>query len=69
MPGLSACGALPIRPAAILDWAAELRSLSNRPFQLNLWVPDPPPPRDPAGEAGPLPFAVLLQSADVPGLR
>jgi len=46
-----ACGALLMQPAAILDWAAELRLLSNDPFQLNLWIPDPPPQRDPAGEA------------------
>lgn len=44
--GLGACGALLMHPAAILDWATELRATSNGPFQLNLWIPDPPPRRD-----------------------
>ena len=44
--GLGACGALLMRPEAILRWAAEMRAGSNGPFQLNLWVPDPPPVRD-----------------------
>ena len=49
--GPGACGALLMQPAAILEWAAERRSLSSGPFQLNLWVPNPPPQRGPAGEA------------------
>ncbi len=49
--GLGACGALLMQPAAILKWAAEFRAGSNGPFQLNLWIPDPPPRRDPAHEA------------------
>src|SRR3982751_4505025 len=49
--GLGACGALLMRPAAIEAWAAEVRAGSGGPFQLNLWVPDPPPRRDPAHEA------------------
>ena len=49
--GLGACGALLMQPQAILDWAAELRAGSNGAFQLNLWVPDPPPQRDPGHEA------------------
>lgn len=49
--GLGACGALLMQPKAILDWAAEVRTGSNGGFQLNLWVPDPPPRRDPAHEA------------------
>ena len=48
--GLGACGALPMQPKAILDWAAEFRDGSNGTFQLNLWVPDPPPVRDPKQE-------------------
>jgi nitronate monooxygenase len=48
--GLGACGALLLQRQAILDWAAELRAGSNGAFQLNLWVPDPPPARDPAHE-------------------
>jgi nitronate monooxygenase len=49
--GLGACGALLMQPQAIIDWAAELRAGSNGAFQLNLWVPDPPPQRDPKHEA------------------
>jgi nitronate monooxygenase len=49
--GLGACGALLMQPHAILDWAAELRAGSDGPFQLNLWVPDPPAKRDPKHEA------------------
>jgi nitronate monooxygenase len=49
--GLGACGALLMQPDAILKWAAEVRAGSNGAFQLNLWVPDPPPARDAAHEA------------------
>jgi nitronate monooxygenase len=49
--GLGACGALPMEPQEIIDWAAELRAGSNGAFQLNLWVPDPPPRRDRKHEA------------------
>src|SRR5580704_15136443 len=49
--GLGACGALTLSPAAILAWAAELRAASNGGFQINLWIPDPPPTRDPGHEA------------------
>lgn len=48
--GLGACGALLMRPPAILDWVAQLRRSKASAFQLNLWVPDPPPRRDPAHE-------------------
>jgi nitronate monooxygenase len=48
--GLGACGALLMQPKAILDWAAEFRGASHGAFQLNLWLPDPPPKRDPAHE-------------------
>jgi nitronate monooxygenase len=49
--GLGACGALLIQPAAIKVWAADVRAGGNGAFQLNLWIPDPPPLRDPAAEA------------------
>jgi nitronate monooxygenase len=49
--GLGACGALLMLPAAIKAWAAEVRAGSAGPFQINLWIPDPPPRRDPANEA------------------
>jgi nitronate monooxygenase len=49
--GMGACGALVMSPAAIRGWAAEVRAASNGAFQLNLWIPDPPPRRDAAHEA------------------
>jgi nitronate monooxygenase len=44
--GLGACGALLMQPLEILAWAATVRGASNDRFQLNLWIPDPPPRRD-----------------------
>jgi nitronate monooxygenase len=49
--GLGACGALLMQPDEIIAWAAEVRSGSNGAFNLNLWIPDPPPVRDAAHEA------------------
>ena len=49
--GLGSCGALLMDPGAISRWASEFRAASNGPFQLNLWIPDPVPERDPASEA------------------
>ncbi|HUM08314.1 MAG TPA: nitronate monooxygenase [Acidocella sp.] len=49
--GLGACGALPMQPQAIADWTTKFRAASNGGFQMNLWVPDPPPRRDEAAEA------------------
>ena len=49
--GLGACGALLMAPDAIKAWAAGVRGQSNGAFQLNLWIPDPPPHRDPTHEA------------------
>jgi nitronate monooxygenase len=49
--GLGACGALLMRPDAIRAWAAEFRAGTDSVFQMNLWVPDPPPRRDPEAEA------------------
>jgi nitronate monooxygenase len=48
--GMGAMGALLSAPAAIRDWVKEFRSASNGPFQLNVWIPDPKPMRDPAAE-------------------
>ena len=48
--GLGSCGALLMQPAAIKAWAAEVRAGTNGGFQLNLWIPDPPPLRDAAAE-------------------
>ncbi len=49
--GLGACGALQMPPPAILQWASDVRAGTPGPFQINLWIPDPPPLRDAAHEA------------------
>jgi nitronate monooxygenase len=49
--GLGSCGALLMRPDEIAAWASEVRAGTNGAFQLNLWIPDPPPRRDAAHEA------------------
>jgi nitronate monooxygenase len=49
--GLGGCGALLMTPEAIRAWAQEVRAKTNGAFQINLWIPDPPPRRDPADEA------------------
>jgi nitronate monooxygenase len=48
--GMGGFGALMSAPDAIAAWAEEFRSRSNGSFQINLWVPDPPPRRDPKAE-------------------
>jgi nitronate monooxygenase len=48
---LGACGALLMQPSAIESWATEMRAGSDGGFQINLWIPDPPPRRDPTQEA------------------
>jgi nitronate monooxygenase len=48
--GLGSCGALLMPPKEILAWVHEVRTNSNGAFQLNLWIPDPPPRRDPLHE-------------------
>jgi len=49
--GMGAMGALVTPPADIVEWARQFREQSRGSFQLNLWIPDPPPRRDPAAEA------------------
>jgi nitronate monooxygenase len=49
--GMGAMGALTSDPAAIATWVAAFRAQSNGAFQINLWIPDPPPVRDPQAEA------------------
>ena len=49
--GMGALGALLTDPDGILAWAREVRAASNGAFQINLWVPGPPPARNPAQEA------------------
>ena len=48
--GLGACGALLMKPDEIEEWAAEFRRHSQGHFQSNLWIPEPPPTRDPESE-------------------
>lgn len=48
--GLGSCGALLMRPDEIIGWSNEVRANSNGAFQINLWIPDPPPERDAARE-------------------
>jgi nitronate monooxygenase len=40
-----------MQPDAIKSWATEMRAGSNGGFQINLWIPDPTPRRDPTHEA------------------
>ena len=49
--GMGGLGALQSSPAEIMGWAAQFRAASNGAFQVNLWIPDPPPARDAAREA------------------
>jgi len=49
--GMGAFGAVIAGAEAIAAWARELRAESRGAFQINLWIPDPPPVRDAAREA------------------
>lgn len=49
--GMGALGALMTTPSGIAEWVTAFRGQSNGAFQLNLWIPDPPPVRDAAAEA------------------
>jgi hypothetical protein len=48
--GMGGLGALTTAPDGIADWVREFRDQSNGGFQINLWIPDPPPVRDPDHE-------------------
>jgi len=48
---MGALGALVTPPAGIRAWVEEFRSNSRGPFQLNVWIPDPPPRREAHVEA------------------
>jgi len=48
--GMGGCGALPMKANAIRSWASDVRAGTNGGFQLNLWIPEPPPKRDAAAE-------------------
>jgi nitronate monooxygenase len=49
--GMGAMGAVLTPPDGIRDWVHAFMSQSTGPFQINLWIPDPPPRRDPDAEA------------------
>jgi nitronate monooxygenase len=49
--GLGACGAVLMQPDEIANWAAKVRAGGAETFQMNLWIPDPAPSRDPDHEA------------------
>jgi nitronate monooxygenase len=49
--GMGGMGALTMAPATIREWVREFRERSSGPFQMNLWIPDPPPVRDADAEA------------------
>jgi nitronate monooxygenase len=40
-----------MQPKEIEDWAREVRANAQGPFQINLWIPEPPPVRDRSHEA------------------
>src|SRR5580765_3324950 len=44
--GMGACGALLMKPEEIAAWGEEFRQHSSGEFQINLWIPGPPPKRD-----------------------
>lgn len=49
--GMGACGALLMKPPSITRWAEQVRAATPGPFQLNLWIPDPPARRSEPAEA------------------
>ena len=49
--GMGGMGALQSGPEEIAAWAGTFRAGSNGAFQINLWAPDAPPPRDAEREA------------------
>jgi nitronate monooxygenase len=49
--GMGGCGALLMAPAAIAAWTSEVRAATNGAFQINIWIPGPPPTRDAEHEA------------------
>ena len=48
--GMGAMGALLTPPDGIRKWVQQFRANSSGPFQLNLWIPDPAPQREPEAE-------------------
>ncbi len=48
--GMGAMGALMTQPSGIRAWVHEFQAHSDGTFQLNLWIPDPAPRRNPQDE-------------------
>lgn len=48
---MGAMGAVLSQPQDILAWMAAFRAQSSGPAQVNVWIPDPAPQRDPVAEA------------------
>ena len=44
--GMGACGVIAMTPEEIAGWCDAFRGANGGPFQLNTWIPDPPPARD-----------------------
>jgi nitronate monooxygenase len=49
--GMGACGVLPMPPDEIGNWCSTFRAGCDGAFQLNTWIPDPPPERNAVEEA------------------
>jgi nitronate monooxygenase len=70
--GLGACGVLPMTAADIVAWVDRVRAAGVDAFQLNTWIPDPPPHRDREHESRVRAFLerwgppVPAQAADAP---
>jgi nitronate monooxygenase len=62
--GFGACAALLMQPKEIEDWATEVRANVDGPFQINLWIPDPPPVSDRSHEARVREFLSLRSAAN-----
>ena len=64
--GMGGLGALMSDARGIRDWVSTFRSSSNGAFQINLWVPEAAPVRDPAHEAAVRQVLSGLAGAEVP---
>jgi len=64
--GMGAMGAVLSPPDEIAAWAERVRSETAGPFQLNTWIPDPPPHRDADAESRMRAFLALWGPAVPP---
>src|SRR5438128_3107177 len=49
--GMGAAGVVMMPPDEITAWARDVRAGTDGPFQINNWIPGPPPARNRAHEA------------------